>query len=298
MATIHLNRFCFGAFLLILFTAQPALLVHSKHLHPAKWPSFKNLEGSQKGLTAKGIQDVKNYLRTYEYLEDNNIVNCDNDHFDDSLEIALKKFQVFYKLDVTGKLDSGTIKQMNTPRCGISDKDLTTVGNVLRYSFFPGLPRWPLATKSHLLYSLDVITNAPAVSLEIMRYVSTEAFNQWASVTSFTFEETAGDIGGDLYLGFMPFDGPHKLIAYSYSPPNGTLHFDVADKFSADEPPAKTDFDFIGVALHEIGHLLGLQHSTEESAIMYAYITPGVNKHSLSQDDIDGIHTLYSLPPP
>jgi hypothetical protein len=45
------------------------------------------------------------------------------------------------------------------------------------------------------------------------------------------------------------------------------------------------------VALHEIGHLLGLAHSQDQNAIMYAYY--GEDRNDLRADDIAGIQSLY-----
>lgn len=46
------------------------------------------------------------------------------------------------------------------------------------------------------------------------------------------------------------------------------------------------------VLAHEIGHILGLGHSQDTSALMY-YDASSKNTMSLSQDDIDGISYLY-----
>lgn len=48
---------------------------------------------------------------------------------------------------------------------------------------------------------------------------------------------------------------------------------------------------FFSVALHEIGHSLGLAHSDEREAVMHPFY---VEQHyGLKQDDIDGIQQLY-----
>jgi hypothetical protein len=53
-----------------------------------------------------------------------------------------------------------------------------------------------------------------------------------------------------------------------------------------------TDYDLYTVAVHELGHALGLDHSTVTTADMYKYYS-GV-KTSLTSDDIAGIRAIYS----
>ncbi len=49
--------------------------------------------------------------------------------------------------------------------------------------------------------------------------------------------------------------------------------------------------DMVPTAAHEIGHSLGLGHSRDRNALMYAYLTSDSAK--LGQDDINGIQALY-----
>ncbi len=53
------------------------------------------------------------------------------------------------------------------------------------------------------------------------------------------------------------------------------------------------------VAVHEIGHALGLGHSTVPEAVMYATVTADTAFTGLHADDIAGIQALYAaLPEP
>ena len=58
-------------------------------------------------------------------------------------------------------------------------------------------------------------------------------------------------------------------------------------------PALEGYYDLETVALHEIGHILGLGHSSVEGAIMYPYISSGATKLDLHHDDIHGIRALY-----
>jgi hypothetical protein len=48
----------------------------------------------------------------------------------------------------------------------------------------------------------------------------------------------------------------------------------------------------IAVLAHEMGHALGLGHSSSKTALMY-YAQGGKSQTNLTQDDIDGISYLY-----
>ena len=52
-------------------------------------------------------------------------------------------------------------------------------------------------------------------------------------------------------------------------------------------------FDIESVALHELGHLLGLDHSTVPGTVMWPTITSNFTLRSLQPDDLAGIRSLY-----
>lgn len=56
-----------------------------------------------------------------------------------------------------------------------------------------------------------------------------------------------------------------------------------------------TDYDIETVALHEIGHALGMDHSAISTAVMYAYYN-GM-KQSVTTDDASGIQSIYGVFP-
>ena len=51
---------------------------------------------------------------------------------------------------------------------------------------------------------------------------------------------------------------------------------------------------FYSVALHELGHSLGLAHSPVESAVMFPYYQTYDENVNLDYDDILGIYDIYS----
>lgn len=90
-----------------------------------------------------------------------------------------------------------------------------------------------------------------------------------------------------------PFDGPGQVLAHASlpSPPNaepeaGDVHFDDDEVWRVG-----ADVDIYTVALHEIGHALGLAHSADPSAVMYAYYSGPVA--GLASDDVAAIRSVY-----
>lgn len=81
-------------------------------------------------------------------------------------------------------------------------------------------------------------------------------------------------------------------MAHAYYPQyGGAIHFDD------DEPwkPDTTDSNYkslLKVAVHEIGHSLGLEHSDVAGAIMGRFYLNSLST-SLDDDDIKGIQSLY-----
>lgn len=72
--------------------------------------------------------------------------------------------------------------------------------------------------------------------------------------------------------------------------------FDI--KWSTEEIPKAGHHDLLNTAVHEVGHLLGLEHTPVSSATMYAEAPEEeTQKRDLASDDREGICFLYPLNP-
>ena len=157
-------------------------------------------------------------------------------------------------------------------------------------------------------YYFESVT--PKVPESQVRSEIARAFAAWTQVANISISPAAGpglnrtiDIlfaryaHGDAY----PFTGPGGVIAHTFYPlPSNPEPLAGDMHFNADEPwSVGGSVDIFSVALHEIGHALGLAHSDDPSSVMYPYYRL---QTALTPDDIAGIQSLYgppaSTPPP
>ncbi|CAG9537334.1 unnamed protein product [Cercopithifilaria johnstoni] len=159
----------------------------------------------------------------------------------------------------------------------------------------------------NLTYSIGFIPKQ--LSRKIVRDVMKIAFEVWSTVTKLNFIEVPQN--GNIKIDFVSgehgdgcsFDGPGKILAHALLPPYGLIHFDADEKWAAliiNELSRYDKIDLLPAAIHEIGHILGLEHSLEKDSIMlpvYHYQSIDSNgnyvKPKLTNFDILRIQQLY-----
>ncbi|XP_019059154.1 PREDICTED: metalloendoproteinase 2-MMP [Tarenaya hassleriana] len=286
------------------------------------WDAFRNFTGCRPGVD--GLYKLKQYFQRFGYIPENFSGNFTDD-FDDILRHAIEMYQRNFRLNVSGELDELTVRHLVIPRCGNPDivngssamhggkkYEVNFAGRrgqrfhaLKRYSLFPGEPRWP-EDRRQLTYAFD-----PRNALtEEVKGVFGRAFARWAAVTKLTFTRVETFPDSDITIGFYtgdhgdgePFDGVLGTLAHAFSPPSGRFHLDSDENWVVSGDVGgilsmTSAVDLESVAVHEIGHLLGLGHSTIEDSIMYPTISTGRRKVELTRDDIDGIQYLYGTNP-
>jgi peptidoglycan hydrolase-like protein with peptidoglycan-binding domain len=217
--------------------------------------------------------------------------------FDTATTEALRLFQEFNHLPVTRVLDEATRDLMNRPRCGFPD--IAEFANTGR--------KWPT---TNLTYGFQEFTSDLSQA-QVFQAIE-QAFALWSAVTPLTFTRVALSSNPQIIIRYVTgdhgdgnaFDGPSGILAHAFYPPTppnppqpiqGDAHFDDAETWTITVPPATGTIDLVSVAAHEFGHSLGLGHSLETGALMYAFY--GGPHRFLHSDDIAGIQTIYGGSP-
>ena len=277
----------------------------SRRQHP-----FGRRKKVKKGRSKEEYKSIlQKYLRTYGYIPEE-MKKPDLKE----LQQCLWKFAVWNRARMDKKrfmtneglnvLERRLMAMTKQPRCGNPDigegnfqPQMDKKGTrVKRYS---AQTPWG---KKNLTYKIESFDTD--LTEEVQRQEIAKAFKLWTDASELTVSEVQGSENADINIKFVagshsdstPFDGPGFVVAHAFYPEDSRVHFDSDEVYTTGGEANKVNL--LSVAAHEIGHALGLGHSSQSDAIMYAQYQPYSSNLALAQDDIDGIKYLYPSNPP
>jgi hypothetical protein len=123
---------------------------------------------------------------------------------------------------------------------------------------------------------------APAdVSQAVFADTVEEALDVWSDAADIKFAETkTPGLDDSLDITFAQLDGEGGTLARAFLPDDlnrsqiaGDVKFDVAENWEVGNAKGSSAFDLLYVAVHEIGHALGLGHTTNDGSVLKASVS-------------------------
>jgi hypothetical protein len=236
-------------------------------------------------LDAKDYPEWENLIEILEtegYLNTSIFKAKSEDQKETFVISAITNFQENNNLKATGKLDQDTVNLLSKPRCANPDiingiNTMRKIGNKPTFK-----PWWRNEKKKSLTYAFY---NDKDI-LDSTKSLFQEAFNRWSKVTTLNFKLTkviSKDL--DILIVFKNADGKGKFVG-------GTSIINKYGIIYLDKKYSNVNLE--SVVMHQIGHLLGLEHSHVKEAIMYPIMSP-TKKIQFVNDDLKRIQQIYPL---
>ena len=247
--------------------------------------------------------DALRYLQRYGYMNDSQAAPSSSQLISEqSFHEAVVAFQRFAGLPESGSMDAQTVRYMQMPRCGNKDLGRAAESGKRRRRRRRRRRRYALQgskwRRQELSYRISQYPSRFAHKRHEVDAQIERAFALWSQVAPIEFVvKREGRVHIDIRFASGehgdgdPFDGPGNTLAHAYFPQyGGDAHFDDQEYWTVDSYAGTNIFQ---VAAHELGHSLGLGHSSVREALMAPFYQKYKPNFKLHADDVLAIQALY-----
>ncbi|SMP63461.1 Dockerin type I repeat-containing protein [Neorhodopirellula lusitana] len=128
------------------------------------------------------------------------------------------------------------------------------------------------------------------------------ALNAWASAADITFTQTDQSGQRDsIDITFTNIDGVAGTLAQAYFPDDvnpariaGDIEFDISEAWEVGNSLGNRAFDLVYVAVHELGHSLGLDHTDSVASVLTPFVSANQAFTTLSAIDAAAVQEVYA----